>query len=135
MTEYVRFQSDQISSRTGKPQGFFAAAHFLKQGNALSEPERARIAEIEEWFKTNVPDPPFYEEGSEIRAVTWFKSERKTAIEKARAMVQILRQHGVKMQEVRQQRPGQIVYEDEFQIAVANQMPQLHNQSVEGNSA
>ena len=84
MTGYLRFQSDRISSRTGKPQGFFAAAHFLQQGGSLSDSEMTEIAEIEEWFKINVPDPPFYEEGNEIRATTWFKAESSEAIENAR---------------------------------------------------
>jgi len=100
MTGYVRLQSDRISTRTGKPQGFFAAAHFLKQGNALSESERSEIAEIEEWFEANIPDPPFYKEGNEIRAITWFKAESSDAIDKARAVVRILLQHGIKMAEV-----------------------------------
>lgn len=120
MNRFVRFHTSNVSSRTGKPQGLFAALHFLELSGRLAEDDASSAAELRAWFKANVPDPPFYEDGNSIRAITWFKSDCLEVLAKAREIADILRAYDVDVDETVTDAPGSIVYEDEFQVGVVD---------------
>lgn len=115
---FVRLHWSRISPRTGQPQGVFAAISILEQTGALSDAESLRVAEIREWFETNVPNPPFYREGNPQGAVTWFKASATECLALAREIAEIARTNGVDVHEAVADCPGTVVYEDAFQVAV-----------------
>ena len=70
-----------------------------------------------------LPVPPFYEQGNPDRAVTWFKDteEGKRIYEEMTFYREIAAKYGVQlyMSEC-SELPGEVVYEDAYQIAVKN---------------
>ena len=116
---YVRYQGTKNSGKTGKPSGIFAVAWHMKQNGLLSPREIDEIQQIENWFEDNLPNPPFYGESDPPKAITWFKRE-KTAemLEKIERIKTIIETNGWTIEvEYRENAPGKVIYEDEYQIA------------------
>ena len=120
MSSFVRFQTSRISNYTSKPQGLFAAYWFLKESGRLSPEDLKRGSELYDWFQANVPDPPFYATGNEIRATTWWKASATGVLERARDLAGLLAQYDVDVQEVVGSDVGAVVYEDDYQVAVTS---------------
>ena len=114
---YLRLQASYNSEYTGKPCGVFGAVHHLKQKGLLSDDEIRLLEEIESWFEENLPNPPFYEQGNSNRATTWFKASARCMIDKLLPLKEIAGRHGVLLEIAETDCPGQIIYEDEHQVA------------------
>ena len=117
---YIRYHTGYVSPKTSKPVGLFVAVwHFVQKGILTKE-------EVEEYWAKRcyteeaLPIPPFYSDGNSIGAVTWFKEN-----DKARALLNelsfyfdILNKYQVDLQVSKTDNPGQIIYEDDFQVGV-----------------
>jgi hypothetical protein len=116
---YLRLQARHTSMWTGKPSGVFTVLHQLERKGSLSETEKNLFHEIDSWFDENLPNPPFYTGGNVIRAITWFK-EAGTAhlLDRLVPLIQIAEKYGVTIDTVRSNAPGEIIYEDEYQVGV-----------------
>lgn len=119
--EFVRFHSPAISPYTGEPYGFFVAVWHLIRDGRTDEAETALYWEHRSWFEANLPIPPFYAEGNPVRAVTWFKEGRLTEDMSSRLCFyfDLARKYGIEIVTSRSASPGAVLYEDEFQVAVA----------------
>lgn len=116
---YLRLQARYNSKVTGKPCGLFAVVHHLKDKGVLSDDEQALLFEIKVWFVENLPTPPFYDNGNADGAITWFKaSSKECMIERLLPLKEIAERHCVTIDLVESDSPGQIVYEDQYQIGV-----------------
>jgi hypothetical protein len=115
---YLRVQARYVG-RLGVEVGVFVAVIHLQRAGRQSADEEEVWVEIDDWFKAHLPYPPFYADGNTIRAVTWFRDpmpeDMSTRICRLRT---ILRRHAVDHDLVRSTEPGQIVYEERFQIGV-----------------
>lgn len=119
---YVRIQT-RYCGKTGKPVGIFAACWHLMEGfmreDRLSEEEKELYLNIREWFEENLPNPPYYEDGNSINAITWFKRDTtKDMRDRLRPLVDLLGKYNVDYDIVYSDNVGEIIYEDDFQIAV-----------------
>ncbi|QHT63147.1 hypothetical protein GXP70_26415 [Paenibacillus lycopersici] len=119
---YVRIQT-RYCSRIGKPAGIFAACWHLLRGtmrdDCLSEEDKALFLAIEAWFVEHLPEPPFYEDGNAMRAVTWFKRQAaRDMLPRLNPLLGLLVKYGVDYDIVHTDSPGRIVYEDEYQVGV-----------------
>lgn len=56
--------------RIGVEVGIFVAVDHLRRAGRLTPSEELLYVDIDDWFETNLPNPPFYEEGNTIGAVT-----------------------------------------------------------------
>jgi hypothetical protein len=100
------------------PVGIFAACHHLRQSGHLTPDDDNLFKEVDTWFITHLPYPPFYEDGNRIRAVPWFKPAATHFIAAVAPLEQLLRRYDVPYDVVHSPDPGTIIYEDNFQIAV-----------------
>lgn len=114
---YVRFQV-RYYGRLGVPVGIFAACHHLRRDGRLTTEDDELFTEVDTWFITHLPYPPFYADGNTIRAVPWFKPAATSFIAALAPLEGLLGRYGVPYDVVRSPDPGTIVYEDEFQIGV-----------------
>ena len=116
---YIRYQGTQNSRKTGKPSGIFAVAWHMKQNGLLSPREIDEIQQIENWFEDNLPNPPFYSESDPPKAITWFKRETTVEmLERIERIKTIIENNGWTIEvEYRENAPGKVIYEDEYQIA------------------
>jgi len=89
---------------------------------AKRPPDSAEVDEIEAvegWFEMNLPNPPFYQGGNVQKAITWFKQETTSEmVDKIEKIREIVERDGWKIEiEFCEEIPGELVYEDELQIA------------------
>lgn len=105
--------------RLGIEVGVFVAVDHLRRAGVLDAHQENQYLDINDWFEENLPNPPFYEDGNTIGAVTWFKVPLPDAMaHRVEALQAILHAHGVEHDVVFSNDPGEVVYEDEFQIGV-----------------
>ena len=116
--EFVRLQA-KYRGRLGIEVGVFVAVDHLRRADRLSEDEEELYFDIDDWFKANLPNPPFYEDGNPVGAVTWFKrSTSAEMLERLEPLCDILTKYGVEWVVAESSDPGDVIYEDEFQVGV-----------------
>lgn len=115
---FVRLQA-RYRGRLGVEVGVFVAVDHLRRADRLSESEEELYFDIDDWFNVNLPNPPFYEDGNSIGAVTWFKKATSDAmLDRLAPLCEILTKYGVAWTAAESFDPGTIIYEDDFQVGV-----------------
>lgn len=115
---FVRVQA-RYRGRLGIEVGIFVAVDHLRRAGMLSPSEETQYFDIDDWFLAHLPNPPFYEDGNSIGAVTWFKTPvPREMSERIDALRAILAAHDVDHDVVGSRDPGELVYEDEYQVGV-----------------
>jgi hypothetical protein len=122
--KYVRIQA-RYTGKTGKPVGIFCACHNVVHNTHdefnATDSEKKIYETIVEWFEKNLPNPPFYEDDNSKKVITWFKtSTSKNMLERVRPLMDILSKYEVPHDVVYADHVGDIVYEDEYQVAVTD---------------
>lgn len=113
---YVRLHAAYIG-RVGAPVGIFVAVDHLRRADLLSLAEEDVYFDVDDWFNEHVPNPPFYEDGNSVGAITWFKTAvSNDLIARLRPLCFILDSHHVMWTESCTDDPGEVVYEDAFQV-------------------
>ncbi len=121
---YYRIHTGDTAYITKQPRGIFTAVGKLVDSGILSSEEEREYWINREYFEKVLPVPPYYEKNNPEKAITWFKNSKKSD-EIWDQMVfyrKMCKKYGVKLfiskcDEI----PGELIYEDEFQIAVKNQ--------------
>lgn len=115
---YVRVQA-RYRGRLGVEVGIFVAVDHLRRADVLSDDEEKQYFDIDDWFNTHLPNPPFYDDGNSIGAVTWFKTPVPVEMsERIDTLRGILIAHGVEHDVVSADDPGERIYEDDFQVGI-----------------
>lgn len=119
---YIRFETEICFRGTSYRKGIFAAMGDLKRSQKMSEEEIAWYANIAEWFNKTLLNPTCFDppiaDGIKFRAKSWFSVSATEFISQSRAVVDLLTKYGVVVTELRSEKPGKILYEDNFQIVV-----------------
>lgn len=121
--KYFRVHTADIAYITQQPRGIFTAVGKLVDAKTLTDEETAEYWKNREYFEKVLPVPPFYETGNKEKATTWFKDTTQgmdiwQQMEFYRAMC---KKYGLQLYRSETEVvPGQIIYEDDFQIAVVN---------------
>ena len=117
--EYFRIHVT-YSGKTGKPVGIFGACHHLKRAGRLTPEEVKLFEDTDAWYIQALPEPPFYRDGNPQKAITWFKDteEVRRLVEHLNPLIDLLRKCGVDHKISRTSSPGEIIYEDSYQVAV-----------------
>lgn len=121
---YFRVHTEDISYLTKQPRGLFAAVSKLVDAGLLSEDEEKEYWKNRAYFERALPNPPFYDQGNPDGAVTWFKDTKEGSriFREMSFYRRMAQKYGKKLflsecGEV----PGDVIYEDAYQIAVKNQ--------------
>ena len=118
---YLRFEVDEKDEVSGRAKGIFIAMDTLLENGSLYEYEQEIEKEVYAWFKRNLKVPKVQSSKSgyhaKPRSISWFKASAIEHIEKMRQYSQILESHDMSVNQITTERPGNIVYEDEYQIA------------------
>ncbi|OAE00569.1 hypothetical protein [Arthrobacter sp. OY3WO11] len=117
MTVFLRFQTKYVG-RTGAPVGVFVAVDHLRRTGRLSEEEITCYAVADAWFQENLPNPPFYEDGNSIGAITWFRESADSMTTHLDPLLAILDAKEVAWERLSASDPGRIVYQDPWQVGV-----------------
>jgi len=119
--KYLRFVVPETDEGSGRAMGVFTAGGILYEEDKLYDHEIKLRKQILIWFGNNleVPDVQASESNyySKPNAISWFKSGAEIHINKMREYTEVLNSHDIQVKQLITERPGKIVYEDEFQVA------------------
>ena len=121
---YFRIHTADIAYITQQPRGLFTAIGKLVNEKKLTEEETAEYWKNREYFEKVLPVPPFYEKGNPDKAITWFKdtSQGNDIYRQMTFYRTMAKKYGLKLYMSQCTKlPGEVIYEDNFQIAVIHQ--------------
>ncbi|TQV72201.1 hypothetical protein FLL45_18450 [Aliikangiella marina] len=117
---YIRFVTEAIHTDLNQKIGIFHAIRYLRDDGELTE-EEFRVADsLKSWFEKSM-DSPFENMSSKKlkgpdRYISWFKDSAIEPIKKVRVLSSLIENKGFAIIFLRTKQPGQIVYEDDFQM-------------------
>lgn len=126
--EYFRIHTKDIAYATNQPRGIFVAVWRLIDGKVVTEDETRRYWENRALFEKILPIPPFYVDGNQAQAITYFKNtpEATDIINKMGFYFEMANKYGLELYKTtlsEVQNGDKIIYEDKFQIAVIHTTP------------
>ncbi|MPY12247.1 hypothetical protein [Arthrobacter bussei] len=92
------------------------AVDHLRRAGRLNEEEITRYALADAWFQENLPNPPFYADGNSVGAITWFREQADDMTDPLQPLLDILDAKSVIWEREISSDPGQIVYQDQWQV-------------------
>ena len=114
--KYVRIQGKELAKNTMYAKGVFSMCWQLVQDDAMEEEDRDLYIEIDSWFAEHLPWPPQCKKQEPV--ICWFKVEKAEEMMKMiRPALWLLEKYHHEYYLVFTNFPGEIVYEDEYQVA------------------
>lgn len=115
--KYVRIQGKELAENTQYPKGIFSMCMQLIQDGVMEEEDKDLFLEINDWFSHVLPYPPQCK--NQEKVVCFFKTENTEMMMKMiTPAMWILDKYTHPFFVVYTNSPGEIVYEDEFQVVV-----------------
>jgi len=118
---YVRFTISDRDEDSQYEQGIFAAIYQLVAKGDLAPHELIWFRKIERWFNRNLCGPTRLKRSrkpnARNRAICWLRFTAVEHVSRIREAAALLDYMGVPVRELRTERPGYVVYEDEYQVA------------------
>ena len=114
--KYVRIQGKELAKNTMYAKGIFSMCWKLIQDDIMDPEDAELFREIDGWFAENLPWPPQCMNREPV--VCWFKTENSDEMLKMiRPAMWLLERYNPPYFLVYTNTPGEIVYEDQYQIA------------------
>ena len=115
--KYVRIQGRELAENTMYAKGIFSMCWGLIQKDVMDEEDADLFREIDHWFTEILPFPPQCRNQENV--VCFFKTENADAMMKMiKPAMWLLEKYHHPFYVVYTNTPGEIVYEDEYQVAV-----------------
>ena len=115
--KYVRIQGKEFAKNTMYAKGIFSMCWKLIQQDVMDAEDKELYLEIDSWFAENLPWPPQCKNREPV--VCWFKTENSAEMLKMiRPALWLLEKYEHPYFLVYTNTPGEIVYEDQYQVAV-----------------
>ncbi len=114
--KYVRIQGKELAKNTMYAKGIFSMCWQLIQDDVMDQEDADLFREIDSRFAENLPWPPPCKNQEPV--VCWFKTDNSEEMLKMiRPAMWLLERYNHPFFLVYTNSPGEIVYEDQFQIA------------------
>ena len=114
--KYVRIQGKELARNTMYAKGVFSMCWQLVRNDTMEEEDADLFREIDSWFAENLPWPDPCKNQEPV--VCWFKTENSEEMLKMiRPALWLLERYNHPYFLVYTNTPGEIVYEDQYQIA------------------
>ena len=115
--KYVRIQGQELAANTMYAKGVFSMCWQLIQDDVMDEEDVGLFREIDDWFAENLPWPP--QCMNQEKVVCFFKTENSDEMMKMiRPALWLLERYHHPFYVVYTNTPGEIVYEDKYQVCV-----------------
>ena len=115
--KYVRIQGQELAENTMYAKGIFSMCWQLVQNDAMEKEDAELYKEIDSWFAENLPWPEPCK--NQEKVVCFFKTENSDEMMKMiRPALWLLEKYDHPYYLVYTNTPGEIVYEDQYQVAV-----------------
>jgi hypothetical protein len=116
---YVRFVTDLRDWRSHQKLGVIRAAWSLEDQMDCADWDHVEL--LSSWLDRNLRVPHRFSRSrkrhAQKKAVCWFKDVAARPLSKVREIAAILERYNVATRMLKTNRPGYIVYEDDFQVA------------------
>ena len=114
--KYVRIQGKELARNTMHAKGIFSMCMQMIQDEIMDEEDADLYREIDSWFAENLPWPPPCRRQEPV--VCWFETENADEmIKMIRPALWLLDRYNHPYYLVYTNTPGEIVYEDKYQVA------------------
>lgn len=117
MGEYIRFEiiskGEQVNNLE---QGIFQAATLALEWRTVTGSDADELNELHAWFNKNLEKPSSVGRDALRRGICWFKAGATEHISRILSMAQILDRNGVHVKQIKTDKPGYVIYEDEWQL-------------------
>ena len=115
--KYVRIQGREKAVNTNRGKGIFSMCMQMIQDEVMDEEDRDLFLEIDKWFSEILPYPPQCK--NQEKVICYFKTENTEEMMKLiNPAMWLLERYNHPYYVVYTNFPGEIVYEDEFQVVV-----------------
>ena len=118
---YIRFVVSERHEGSDRARGIFSALYALERRGELAPYEVEWFRTAEAWLNEHLRRPDRLAWSSRPnapeRAVTWIKASAVEHVSRLRELVALLEHKSIVVEELRTERPGYVVYEDEHQVA------------------
>ena len=115
--KYVRIQGRELAENTNFAKGIFSMCWQMIQDDVMDEEDADLFREIDLWFSEILPYPPPCQRREKV--VCYFKTENTEEMMKLiTPAMWLLEKYNHPYYVVYTNFPGEIVYEDKFQVAV-----------------
>lgn len=116
--KYVRIQGQELAENTMYAKGIFSMCWSLIQEDVMDEEDSLLYKEIDDWFANELPWPPQCK--NQEKVICFFKTENsKEMLNMILPAMWLLERYNHPFYLVYTNTlPGEIVYEDKYQVAV-----------------
>jgi len=115
--KYCRIQGKELAANTRVGKGIFSMLHQMVTNGVLDEEDESLFHELELWFAEELPWPPQCMRQEKV--ICYFKTDNSEMMMKMiNPLLWLLEKYNHPYYVVYTNFPGEIVYEDEYQIAV-----------------
>lgn len=114
--EYIRFVVGHKDEDSHVEQGIFQAAALALEWQTIAGSDADEMKELRVWFDDNLEKPTSFGRDKLRLGICWFKTAATEHISRIWLMVQILECNGIYVKKIRTDKPGYMIYKDEWQI-------------------
>ncbi len=115
--KYCRIQGKELAANTRSGKGIFSMLHQMVTDGIMDDEDTGLFLEIESWFAEKLPFPPQCKRQEKV--ICYFKTANtKMMLNMINPLLWLLERYNHPYYVVYTNFPGEIVYEDEFQVAV-----------------
>lgn len=115
-SEYVRFVIGRKDEESHVEQGIFQAAAQALEWQNITGSDADELNELRGWFSENLEKPTSFGRDKLRLGICWFKTRSTEHISRIWEMVRILERNGIYVKKIRTDKPGYMIYEDEWQL-------------------
>jgi hypothetical protein len=118
---YLRFVVARTNEDSGVREGLFQAAGRLSRAANLTTFEQTQLETIVQWFSKNLNKPTRFTRTrnashKRTRGLAWFKDTASEHLRRIREATLVFEEQGIVVECIETDKPGYVVYEDEFQV-------------------
>ena len=114
--QYIRFVIGREAEESDVRSGIFKAVTLALEWQEITGSDAEELKKLDAWFSENLKRPISIGRDENRSGLCWFKTEVAEHISRIWEMVRILERNGIYVKKVRTDRPGYVIYEDEWQL-------------------
>jgi hypothetical protein len=114
--EYIRFVIGRKDEDSHVEQGIFQAAAQALEWRTITGSDADELNELRMWFNESLEKPTSFGRDTLRLGICWFKTGSTEHMARIWEMVRILERNGIYVKKIRTDRPGYLIFEDEWQL-------------------
>ena len=113
---FLRFVVGTDGEDTDGLDGPFVMCRLLRDHELLEPYEADWLEQVYDWFNAELPCPPFVRCQFPVDAVSWYRTSATRFVARMWDLAALLREHGQPVRILKTDRPGAILYQDDYQV-------------------